>query len=155
MQLQTTSTETVLASAFGRATGHCRRDHLWNRLHNSANTLTFNELVELLTLTRIEELNFPDLSARGIAWFGRFVKVLASKYESHYRRFASGESEHHVLLRDNNVDVCTIVSIDAKQKLPSVSVVFRESTDEEKTAATTHQVPTTLVALWSCLDQKP
>lgn len=134
------SAESVLTSAFGRATGHCRRDHLWNRLYNPANGLNFSELVELLTLTRIEEINFPDLTARGTAWFSKFVKVLSGKYESHYRKFVSGESEHHVLLRENNVDVCTIVSIDNQRRIPAIFVVFRETSDEEKTAVIMHQV---------------
>jgi hypothetical protein len=136
------STESVLASSFSRATSHCRRDHLWNRLHNPSNALTFPELVELLTLTRIEEMNFPDLSSRGTAWFVKLVKVLSVKYESHYRKFVSGESEHHVLLRENNVDVCTLVSIDSRRRLPSIFVVFREigANDEEKAIVLTHQV---------------
>jgi hypothetical protein len=66
--------------------------------------------------------------------------VLAAKYESHYRKFVSGDSEHHILLRENNVDVCTLVSIDNKRRIPSIFVVFRETADEEKAATLTHQV---------------
>jgi len=86
----------------------------------------FCQQVELLTLTRIEEMPLADLTTRGSVWFGKLVKVLATKYESHYRRFVSGESEHHVILRENNVDVCTLVSIENRRRLPSVLVVFRE-----------------------------
>ena len=95
------------------------------------------------------------------------MKLLSVKYESHYRRFVSGDSEHHILLRDNNVDVCTLISIEnlhrkgsnrsnsdsenrrassrKRQQLPSVFVVFRElsATDanaEDKAVALTHQV---------------
>ena len=82
MQMQMTSTETALASAFSRATSHCRRDHLWNRLHtnSSTNALAFPELVELLTLTRIEEMDLSDLSIRGSDWFVKLVSISLSPF---------------------------------------------------------------------------
>jgi hypothetical protein len=36
--------------------------------------------VELLTLTRVEEIDFPDLSRRGTAWFTKLVKVKDPDY---------------------------------------------------------------------------
>ena len=101
-------------------------------------------------MTRIEEMPLADLTIRGSVWFGKLVKVLATKYESHYRRFVSGESEHHVILRENNVDVCTLVSIENRRRLPSVLVVFRDmnaatsstsaEAGEERAVALMHQM---------------
>ena len=47
MQLQMATTETTLTSSLTRASSHCRRDHLWNRLHTNSttNALSFPELV--------------------------------------------------------------------------------------------------------------
>jgi hypothetical protein len=116
----------------------------------------FCQQVELLSLTRIEEMPLADLTIRGPVWFGKLVKLLATKYESHYRRFVSGESEHHVILRENNVDVCTLVSIENRRRQPSVLIVFREmnaansatltETGEERAVVLTHQMAEHFVA---------
>ncbi len=58
--MQTTSVETALTSVFGRAIGHCRRDHLWNRMHSNSPTLSYAEFNELLGLTQVKTIVLID-----------------------------------------------------------------------------------------------
>jgi len=62
--MRSASVETALSSVFCKAVEHCRRDHLWNRMHSNTPTLLFLEFIELLGLTQVRNLRMAQSLAQ-------------------------------------------------------------------------------------------
>jgi hypothetical protein len=75
-------------------------------------------------------LSLPELTDRGQVWLEKFQKLLSLKYDSLHRRYVSAPYDYNVLLRENNVDVCTLATMDVVQKTSTISIVIRELTTD-------------------------
>lgn len=98
---------------------------------------------------QVYPLSLLELTDRGQAWLEKFQKLLSLKYDSLHRRYASASHDYNVLLRENNVDVCTLTTMSGVQKTCSISIVLREATSDhsvEKHVALVEQTTEAMLA---------
>ena len=98
---------------------------------------------------QVYTLSLLELTDRGQAWLEKFQKLLSLKYDSFHRRFVSASYDYNVLLRDNNVDVCTLTTMDSAQKTSTISIVLRDPTSDhsdEKHVALVEQTTEAMLA---------
>lgn len=97
----------------------CRSDLLWNKLLSNETTLTYNEFIELKSLSHPELLSniHPHLGPllnQPVSWYDGLSKLLLVKYNDQKRTFISpdGNIQHYVILHPDYYGAFMLLSID-------------------------------------------
>jgi len=89
------------------------------------------------------------VTGRGLKWVEKFQKLLSVKYGSFYRHFTNANFDYYVLLRENNVDLCTLTMVDTTLEKVTISIVLRDPSNdnfEEKQTALKEQILESIIA---------
>ena len=121
---QASNTENELLGVFRKASVHCRRDQLWKSLHDG--DCDYDRFSELLAFVHTEQIRAPLLrKQKQRLWFKALMKLLSSKYQKNYRLLQSVDTEHLVILCQNNMDMALVVTMDIQSGQADFNVINR------------------------------
>jgi len=98
---------------------------------------------------QVYSLTIEEVTGRGLKWVEKFQKLLSVKYGSFYRHFTNANFDYYVLLRENNVDLCTLTMVDTTLEKVTISIVLRDPSNdnfEEKQTALKEQILESIIA---------